>query len=104
MKTWFITGASFLTRESLRFGGKLVADYDDRRAKVQASFDQRNGRQPGDPVKLAEAIVRLARETQPPMRFVARSIAIDAAGAKLAAMRTEFDLWRHLGVSTDYNT
>jgi NAD(P)-dependent dehydrogenase (short-subunit alcohol dehydrogenase family) len=94
----------FLTRESLRFGGKLVADYDDRRLKVQASFDQRNGRQPGDPVKLAEAIVRLASEAQPPMRFVAGSIAIDAADAKLAAMRTEFDLWRRLGVSTDYNT
>jgi len=94
----------FLTRESLRFGGKLVADYDDRRARLQVSFEQRNGRQPGDPVKLAEAIVRLAGEAKPPMRFVAGSIAVDAADAKLAAMRTEFDLWRRLGVSTDYST
>jgi NAD(P)-dependent dehydrogenase (short-subunit alcohol dehydrogenase family) len=94
----------FLTPESLRFGGKLVADYDGRRAQVQASFEQRNGRQPGDPAKLAEAIVRLANEARPPMRFVAGSFAVDAADAKLAAMRTELDLWRRLGVNTDYST
>jgi NAD(P)-dependent dehydrogenase (short-subunit alcohol dehydrogenase family) len=94
----------FLSPESLRVGGKLVADYDDRRAQLQASFEQRNGRQPGDPAKLAAVIVRLANEAQPPMRFVAGSFAVDAADAKLAAMRTELDLWRRLGVSTDYST
>jgi NAD(P)-dependent dehydrogenase (short-subunit alcohol dehydrogenase family) len=94
----------FLSPESLRLGGKFAADYDDRRAQLQASFEQRNGRQPGDPEKLADAIVRLASEAQPPMRFVAGSIAVDAADAKLAAMQSEFDVWRPLGVSTDYST
>jgi NAD(P)-dependent dehydrogenase (short-subunit alcohol dehydrogenase family) len=94
----------FLTRQSLRFGAKLVTDYDDRRAQLQASFEQRNGRQPGDPAKLAEAIVRLASEARPPMRFVAGSFAVDAADAKLTAMRTELDLWRRAGVNTDYST
>jgi NAD(P)-dependent dehydrogenase (short-subunit alcohol dehydrogenase family) len=91
----------FLTSESLRFGGNEVADYDDRRAQLRASFEQRNGRQPGDPAKLAEALVRLASEARPPMRFVAGSIAVNAADAKLAGARAELDSWRQLSVSTD---
>lgn len=91
----------FLTGESLRFGYHSVPDYDERRALARASFEQRNGRQPGDPAKLAEAIVRLASEAEPPLRFLAGAFAVNTADAKLAAMRTEFDRWRGLAVSTD---
>jgi NAD(P)-dependent dehydrogenase (short-subunit alcohol dehydrogenase family) len=92
----------FLQPESIRFGSKAVADYDERRAGLRASFEQRNGTQPGDPAKLAEAIVRLAAEPEPPLRFVAGSIAVDAISAKLADMRTELERWRPLSVATDY--
>jgi NAD(P)-dependent dehydrogenase (short-subunit alcohol dehydrogenase family) len=93
----------FLTSESLRFGGNVVADYDNRRAQLRASFEQRNGQQPGDPAKLAAAMVRLASEAKPPMRFIAGAIAVNAADAKLAGMRTELDSWRQLSVSTDFS-
>jgi NAD(P)-dependent dehydrogenase (short-subunit alcohol dehydrogenase family) len=91
----------FLTNDSLRFAAKPIADYDDRRATVRASFEQRNGQQPGDPVKLADALVRLSRDPAPPLRFVAGSIAVTAIDTKLAAMRAEVDHWRQLAVSTD---
>jgi NAD(P)-dependent dehydrogenase (short-subunit alcohol dehydrogenase family) len=93
----------FLTSESLRFGGNVVADYDNRRTQLRASFEQRNGQQPGDPAKLAAAMVRLASEAKPPMRFIAGAIAVNAADAKLAGMRTELDSWRQLSVSTDFS-
>jgi hypothetical protein len=35
------------------------------------------------------------------MRFIAGSIAVDAADAKFAGMRAELDRWRELSVSTD---
>ena len=91
----------FLTSESLRFGKKLVADYDDRRERLRLSFEQRSGQQPGDPVKLAQALVDLANEAEPPMRFAAGSIAVNAADAKLAGMQAELDRWRALSVATD---
>jgi len=91
----------FLSAESIRFGAHAVADYDDRRAVLQASFEQRNGKQPGDPVKLAEAVVQLASEPEPPLRFVAGSIAVDSISAKLVDMQTELDHWRPLSVGTD---
>jgi NAD(P)-dependent dehydrogenase (short-subunit alcohol dehydrogenase family) len=91
----------FLSAESIRFGEHAVADYDDRRSALRASFEQRNGKQPGDPVKLAEAIVRLASEPEPPLRFVAGSIAFDTISAKLVDMQTELERWRPLSVGMD---
>ncbi|CAH2812133.1 MAG: hypothetical protein CBARDMAM_6911 [uncultured Caballeronia sp.] len=91
----------FLTRESLRFGDNVVADYDDRRERLRSSFEQRNGQQPGDPEKLAQAMVELANEAEPPMRFIAGSVAVNAADAKLAGMQAELDRWRPRSVATD---
>jgi len=93
----------FLTEYSLRFGDNVLPDYNERRARLRASFEHRNGRQPGDPAKLAEAIVRLAGEPEPPMRFVAGSIAVQAADSKLAGMRAELGSWRRVSVGTDGN-
>ena len=92
----------FLKPESIRFVGHEVADYADRRAAQRASFEQRNGKQPGDPVRLAEALVTLAGESEPPLRFTAGAMAVGGLDAKLAAMKIELDRWRELGVSTDY--
>jgi NAD(P)-dependent dehydrogenase (short-subunit alcohol dehydrogenase family) len=91
----------FLTPASLHLASKRIPDYDDRRAEALAGIEQRNGKQPGDPVKLAEALVQLAADTKPPMRFLAGAIAVDTADNKLAAMRVELDHWRQLSIGTD---
>jgi hypothetical protein len=69
--------------------------------QLRAGLAARNGRQPGDPSKLADAILRLANEAEPPMRFLAGTIAVSAAEQKLAEMRAELDEWRQLSASTD---
>jgi NAD(P)-dependent dehydrogenase (short-subunit alcohol dehydrogenase family) len=92
----------FLTRESLRFGSTPIADYDERRGRVQASFETRNGKQPGDPVRLAEAIVKLANEPKPPMRFIGGKFALEIMDRKLAGVRGDIDAWRAASAATDY--
>jgi len=92
----------FLSRESLRFGGRAIADYDDRRDRVRAGFESRSGKQAGDPVKLAEALVRLANEARPPMRFVGGNFALGIAEKKLQTVRADLDTWRALSAATDY--
>lgn len=91
----------FLSAGSIRFGGQPVADYDGRRSATRASFEQRDGHQPGDPVRLAEALVQLASEPEPPLRFVAGTVAFDSIGAKLGEMRNELGRWRDLSIGTD---
>jgi len=94
----------FLTRESLRFGETPIADYDERRAARQAAFETRNGKQPGDPVKLAEAIVRLAHEPKPPARFIGGAFALEVMDKKLAAVKADIDSWRAVSAATDYTS
>ena len=91
----------FLTPESIRFGAKAIPDYEDRRAAQRATFEQRNGKQPGDPAKLADAMVRLANEPAPPLRFTAGALAVNTFASKLGAMQAELEKWRALGVATD---
>ena len=92
----------FLTPESIRFGAKAIPDYEDRRNAQRATFEQRNGRQPGDPVKLAEAMVQLANDAAPPMRFTAGAMAVNMWSDKIATMQAELDKWRELGLATDF--
>jgi len=92
----------FLSPASIRYGARAVADYDGQRELLQASFRERDGKQAGDPARLAQAIVQLAEEPQPPLRFAAGAMAVDAVGAKLVEMQRELDRWRALGVGTDY--
>jgi NAD(P)-dependent dehydrogenase (short-subunit alcohol dehydrogenase family) len=91
----------FLTPESIRITGTPIPDYDARRARTRATFEERNGLQPGDPQKLAAALVHLSRESQPPMRFVAGSIAWNSIDSKLGEMKAELDRWRDLSIGTD---
>jgi NAD(P)-dependent dehydrogenase (short-subunit alcohol dehydrogenase family) len=92
----------FLTGDSLRFGGRPIADYDERRVRVLGTFESRNHKQPGDPVRLAETLVKLSRESKPPLRFAAGAFAVKTIDTKLADMRAEFAQWRQTSVDTDF--
>jgi NAD(P)-dependent dehydrogenase (short-subunit alcohol dehydrogenase family) len=92
----------FLTGDSLRFGGRPIAAYDERRVKVRATFESRNHQQPGDPAKLADALVRLSREAKPPLRFAAGAFAVKTIDTKLADMRAELAHWRQASIDTDF--
>jgi NAD(P)-dependent dehydrogenase (short-subunit alcohol dehydrogenase family) len=92
----------FLTTESLRYGGKPIADYDARRAQVRESFEARNGLQPGDPAKLAQAMVLLAGQPKPPLRFAAGAFAVQTARTKFAGMQAELERYEKASLATDF--
>lgn len=92
----------FLNDSSVRFGSREVADYGKYAEEVRASFLDRANKQPGDPVKLAQAVVVLADTEHPPLRFAAGASAFGRIADKLTAMRTELDTWRKLTISADY--
>ncbi|MFL6707583.1 MAG: SDR family NAD(P)-dependent oxidoreductase [Massilia sp.] len=91
----------FLTSRSLRVGALTLPDYDAMRQKILAGFAARDGRQTGDPVKLAQAIVALANDPAPPLRFVAGTPALDAALQSLARKQEEIASRRAQSVDTD---
>jgi hypothetical protein len=71
-----------------------------RRNAAQREFwEGMNGRQGGDPAKLAQALMTIADEEQPPFRFIAGADAIAQAEEKLAERRQQIDAHRDLSSS-----
>ena len=58
-----------------------------------------NGRQGGDPAKLGDALVRLAAQDEPPLRFIAGADAVEAVDNKAALLLAQADAHRELSTS-----
>ena len=55
-----------------------------------------NGQQSGDPAKLADALVQLASQDQPPLRFAAGADAVGAFEEKAKDLFAQADAYREL--------
>ena len=60
-----------LTEESTNFAERTIEDYNERRAKQMEFWKSYNGQQSGDPAKLAQALIRISGQENPPRRFIA---------------------------------
>ena len=88
-----------LTKESTNYAATTIEDYAQRNAAQHAFWDGMNGKQGGDPVKLAQALVTITEMEQPPLRFIAGSDAIAQAEEKLAERQQQIDAHRDLSSS-----
>jgi NAD(P)-dependent dehydrogenase (short-subunit alcohol dehydrogenase family) len=88
-----------LTRESTRFAGPSIPDYAERTAAQQAWWTGMNGQQAGDPAKLAQALLTIAGEAQPPRRFIAGADAIATAEQVIADLQAQIDAYCGLSSS-----
>jgi hypothetical protein len=70
-------------------------------SKTRSILEARNHRQIGNPARLAKALLVLAEEPNPPLRYVAGSDAVEKVSAKLQGVSDEIAKWRELSVSTD---
>ncbi|WP_336773030.1 SDR family NAD(P)-dependent oxidoreductase [Paenibacillus sp. MMO-58] len=92
-----------LTETSSTYAKLSFKDYAERRASYMAFFEKQNGRQSGDPNKLAHALLQIANESQPPRRFIAGADAIGIAEQKIADLKTQIDAYRELSSSMAYD-
>jgi len=69
-----------LTEQSTNYAAAAIEDYDERRTKQLAFWKAQNGKQSGDPAKLARALTVVASQEPPPRRFIAGADAIATAG------------------------
>lgn len=88
-----------LTKESTQFATLSVADYAERRAQMEQFYTSHNGKQGGDPAKLAQALIKLASQDELPRRFLAGADAVAAAEQKIAVLQQQIDAYRELSSS-----
>jgi len=92
-----------LTDESTNFAERAIEDYDERRAKQMEFWKGYNGRQSGDPTKLAQALIKMSNEKKPPRRFIAGADAVTTAEQVAATLQKQTDAYRELSSSLAYD-
>ena len=88
-----------LTPESTNYAEPSIEDYAERTEQTVAVWNSMNGQQGGDPAKLAEALVRLAGQEEPPLRFAAGADAIATVEQKAKDLLAQADAYRELSSS-----
>src|SRR5215217_9676170 len=88
-----------LTKESTHYAPASIEDYAERNAAQREFWQSMNGKQGGDPAKLAQALLTITDQEQPPFRFIAGADALAQAEAKLAERQQQIDAYRDLSSS-----
>jgi NAD(P)-dependent dehydrogenase (short-subunit alcohol dehydrogenase family) len=85
-----------LSPESTSYAEPSIEDYAERTNQTVAAWNAMNGQQGGDPAKLANALVQLAGQDEPPLRWVAGADAIAAVEQKAKDLLAQADVYREL--------
>ena len=85
-----------LRPESTSFARATIDDYAARTEQTVAAWKGMDGKQGGDPAKLARALVRLASQAEPPPRFVAGADAVAAVEKKANDLLAQAEAHRDL--------
>jgi NAD(P)-dependent dehydrogenase (short-subunit alcohol dehydrogenase family) len=92
-----------LTEESTSYATGSISDYAARRDPLVAYWKSMNGKQTGDPAKLARAIITIASQSPPPRRFIAGADAIGGAEQKVIALKEDIESNRQLSTSLSFD-
>lgn len=93
----------FLDEASLAISPSSIADYEQTPAGAMRDFAAgKNHGQPGDPARLAKAMITLANAENPPLRMPFGTDTLAAINEKNASVAREVETWRKLSESTDF--
>lgn len=92
----------FLKDSSLLLPENPIAEYKNVRESESAHKDDINGNQPGDPVKLAEALIKASQDQNPPLHLFLGEDAYNMANQKIASVQGELEQWKSVSVSTGF--
>lgn len=94
----------FLSAESYSASKNIILDYQDTAVgQMRRGVGQLHGKQPGDPKKLAEVVVKLANTEHPPVHLPIGKDAVAMYRNSIAKTSREIDEWEALSSSTDHD-
>jgi len=94
---------NFLDGASLTSAAKVIADYSETSGKMREIVPQVSYNQPGDPVKLAQAILKLAAAKNPPVHLPLGKDTLFYFNQKMEKFNAEIEEWREIITSTDHD-
>jgi NAD(P)-dependent dehydrogenase (short-subunit alcohol dehydrogenase family) len=92
-----------LTNDSTTFAKSSIDDYAEKTKQTVIAWKGMDGKQGGDPAKLAAAIVKLAESEEPPERFPAGADAVQTFETKANKLLAQADAHRKLSTALGYD-
>ncbi|CAE6689156.1 3-phenylpropionate-dihydrodiol/cinnamic acid-dihydrodiol dehydrogenase [Paraburkholderia nemoris] len=91
-----------LSADSTTYAELSIDDYASRTQETVTAWKGMNGKQGGDPAKLAAALVELTAQEEPPARFAAGVDAVEAFESKANTLLAQSNAHRELSSSLSY--
>ena len=82
--------------------GTVIEDYAGTAGKRRESTRANSGKQVGDPVRGAAAVVTAVESAEAPLRLLLGAPALKLAYDRLDALRANFDAWKQTTLSADF--
>jgi NADP-dependent 3-hydroxy acid dehydrogenase YdfG len=79
-----------------------IADYDSTAANMRKYFAEQDGKQPGDPVRAVQAMIKVVEAPNPPLRLLLGVGALQRLRAKLDSWQKEIAAWESTTTGADY--
>ena len=95
----------FRTKFLGKAGGEAkrkIPAYDQTAGKMRAYYTERDGKQPGDPLKAAQAIVKAVEAENPPLHLLLGASTLPRVKGKIEALEKDLAEWEATTVGADY--
>lgn len=79
-----------------------IAEYDATAGERIRMTEGYSGKQKGDPVRAAAAIIKAVEAEKPPLRLLLGKGAYDLANGKLESLKANFELWKDVSLGADF--
>jgi NAD(P)-dependent dehydrogenase (short-subunit alcohol dehydrogenase family) len=87
---------------SMTRAGRTISDYAPLLEPITEARAARSGKQPGDPVRAALAMIKVVESEHPPVHLLLGTDAVKFVRQKISALTKEIDEWESLSLSTDF--
>ncbi|GAB3758022.1 oxidoreductase [Spirosoma pomorum] len=100
-----IAPSSFRTDWAGRSANEAPATIDDYKNTAEANkknIRDNSGKQAGDPVRAAQAIIKVVESENPPLRLLLGEASYKNASAKLVSLKADFEAWAQTSIDADF--
>ncbi len=87
---------------SLQESKTVIDDYDSTAGERRRQSKQNSGKQVGDPVRGAQAIIDAVTSNEPPLHLVLGKPALGLAHKKLESLKKDLDTWQATTLGADF--
>lgn len=81
---------------------QTIADYVETAGRNRDAIRGYSGRQPGDPVRAAAAIIGAVETSEPPLRLLLGKAALAGGRAKIEMLQRDFEAWAEVSAGADF--